>query len=78
MVLTPRSVPLIGRAPTPGQPVPTDGSVLTLRPGESTNVCLAARLPMAAPNEVQSSVVDVELIVIAQQAFAPGTQETGQ
>ncbi len=76
VVLSPNFIPMIGRPPTPGQPPPTDGSVLTLQPGESVNVCLAARLPLAATNEVQSSVVDVELIVNAQQAFPPGTEET--
>ncbi len=78
VVLSPTFVPMIGQAPQPGQPIPTDGTVLTLQPGESVNVCLAARLPLAAPNEVQSSVVDVELIVNAQQAITSDTEENDQ
>lgn len=38
---------------------------LPLEPGESINLCIGATLPLAAPNEVQGSETDVDLIVAA-------------
>lgn len=57
-------VPILGR---PG--VETSG--LRLEPGQSTTVCLGARLPLAAPNEVQAARLDIELVVFAQHSPAP-------
>lgn len=41
---------------------------LRLEPGDRLVVCVGAHLPLAAPNEVQSASVEVELIVAAQHA----------
>ncbi len=65
VVLGPAHVPLIGDADDPG-----DG--LRLEPGEGLVVCVGAHLPLAAPNEVQSARVEVELLVRAQHALEEG------
>ena len=50
-----------------GEATGSDGE-LRLEPGDDLVVCIGAHLPLAAPNEVQSASVEVELIVAAQQA----------
>lgn len=64
VVLGPTAARLIGRSGS------SDGSVqeLRLEPGDDLVVCVGAHLPLAAPNDVQSATVEVELIVSAEQA----------
>ncbi len=42
---------------------------LRLEPGDDLVICIGAHLPLAAPNDVQSASVVVELIVAAQHAL---------
>lgn len=51
---------------------------LRLEPGDDLVVCVGAHLPLAAPNEVQSARVEVELIVAAEHAVNTETVEDGE
>lgn len=61
VVLGPQHARLIGETTR------SDGE-LRLEPGDDLVVCIGAHLPLAAPNDVQSATVEVELIVAAQNA----------
>lgn len=69
LILGGDEVPILGRpaADTPG---------LRLEPGQSTTVCLGARLPLSAPNETQAARLDIELVVFAQHSPAPIESDT--
>lgn len=54
-----------------GGPTESDDE-LRLDPGEDAVVCVGAHLPLAAPNDVQSASVEVELVVAAQHALEEG------
>lgn len=64
LILGGDEVPILGR---PG----TDTPGLRLEPGQSTMVCLGARLPLSAPNEIQAARLDIELVVFAQHSPPP-------
>lgn len=45
------------------------GDQFTLEPGDSVTVCIGARLPLTAPNEVQNAQVNIDLVISAVQAL---------